>query len=336
MKLSICIPTYNRCSFLIDAIENTISQARNYGLLDQIEFCVSDNCSTDNTKSELLKLKESNKGVNIHLNFNEENIGPDRNFIKVMSMASGEYSILKGDDDYIKDGSLITIFQLFEENQNIGLFISDVDMIDTNHDYVGTVNYLREKYDELIVDFTNESEARSYFTLCTCVHALGSFISGVIYKTEATKCDFDESFIGTAYAFQYYFWKYLTSGHKLMYTNKKFIDATVGTQNVWDVGVARDALDIHAFSFIADYFFKETRLAQDMKDVVNRMYNQYDFIPIWEHKPFKEKLYPALIESNHPLLKRIRNHSNPLNFLLLFIKSITPRMIFRFIISNRK
>lgn len=335
MKLSICIPTYNRCSFLIDAIENTIIQAKEYGLIGNIEFCVSDNCSTDNTKAELLKLKNKFKDVDINLNFNEENIGPDRNFIKVMSMASGKYSILKGDDDYIKEGSLVTIFNLIEKNPSIGLFISDVDMVDTNHNYVGTVDYLREKYEELIVDFTNESEARSYFTLCNCVHALGSFISGVIYKTDATKCDFDESFIGTAYAFQYYFWKYLTSGHKLMYTNKKFIDASVGTQNVWDIGVARDALDIHAFSFIADYFFKEKRLAQDMKDVLNRMYNKYDYIPLWERKPFKEKLYPALVESNHPLLKRISNHSNPVNLLLLFIKSITPRIIFNIIKSKR-
>ena len=310
MKLSICIPTYNRCFFLIDAIKDTIRQAEYDGLLNEIEFCISDNCSTDNTKDELQKLVLEYPNVSIKLNFNHENIGPDKNFLKVMPMASGVYSILKGDDDYFKAGALKYLFSQFESHPEVGLFISDADMVDLERNYVGTVKYLREDYEELIVDFTKEEEARSYFTLCNCVHALGSFMSGVVFKTEANNYKFDESFLGTAYAFEFFFWKYLLDGNKLMYTNHKFIDAVVGTTNVWSTGVARNALDIHGFAFIGHYFFEDTRLLQDFLNVVNRMYPDYRYIPIDQKKAFNEKLYPALLESNHPMRCNIKRSSN--------------------------
>ena len=325
MKLSICIPTYNRCYYLINALEETISQAEGDGILNLIEFCISDNCSTDNTKEELLKLKIRCNNATIKLNFNSENVGPDRNFIIAMNMASGEYSILKGDDDYFKRGSLKYLLSLFEKYPDIGIFLSDVDMIDTNRNYIGTVQYLREKYDSLIVDFSSETEVRSYFSLCNSIHALCSFISGVVYKSEIIAVEFDECFIGTSYAFEFYFWKYLSSGNKLMYFNHKFMDATVGTVNVWSSGIARNALDIHAFAFIADYFYNKSTLNQDMKNVVNRMYSDYCYIPFNERCAFKNKLLPALEESNHPLKLSIRRRVSICYQLLFLLLTLLPK-----------
>lgn len=335
--LSICIPTYNRCFFLIDTIKDIIEQAREIGAENRIEFCVSDNASTDNTKSELIKLKESNPDIQFAINFNDKNIGPDLNYIKVLSLPKGKFTILKGDDDYFRKGGVDHVLRIIQNNPGIDFFISDVEMVDTNRHLVGRVNYLREKKEKLIVDFTNEAEARSYFTLCTCVHALGSFISGVIINTDAVRgVEIDKSFIGTAYAFEYYFWKYLLEGHLMLYSNDSYIEAVVGTSNVWSTGVKRNALDIGGFAFIAEYFFKNSPLKQDFMNVANRMYDNYTFIPIDQRRDFKRYLIPALDSSNHPHKMRIIKNSHSYYHLAMFFLSLLPTKITNCILKVRK
>ena len=49
MKLSICIPTYNRCAHLANCL-NSIILNTNYNKND-IQICVSDNCSADETEA---------------------------------------------------------------------------------------------------------------------------------------------------------------------------------------------------------------------------------------------------------------------------------------------
>ncbi|MDR3150214.1 MAG: glycosyltransferase [Candidatus Peribacteria bacterium] len=49
LKLSICIPTYNREKFLPDALNSILKQI-NDNNKDKIEICISDNASEDNTK----------------------------------------------------------------------------------------------------------------------------------------------------------------------------------------------------------------------------------------------------------------------------------------------
>lgn len=327
MLLSICVPTFNRSFFLVDTLKDLCKQAMDLGIEDRIEICISNNASTDNTKSEIEKLCINYSQFKILVNHNIANIGADQNFVKVLSMASGQYTILKGDDDYFKLGGLKYLICMLEENPNIDFFISDVDIVNTKREFVSHVGYLRDK-ELLVVDFTNELEARNFFALCNSILPLGSFISGALFRTDAVKnVDIDDAFIGTCYAFEYYFWKYLLNGHKFMYCNKSYVEAVVGSDNNWGGGVARDALDINAFAFIADYFFKDSSLAQDFKDVVNRMYKDYSFISIDQHKDFREKLYPALVKSNHPLVNQIKKRSSIFNLLAFAILSLLPLKI---------
>lgn len=50
MLISFCIPTYNRCHYLILALNDLLQQAINLNVENSIEICISDNGSTDNTK----------------------------------------------------------------------------------------------------------------------------------------------------------------------------------------------------------------------------------------------------------------------------------------------
>ncbi len=93
--LSICIPTYNRENSIKQTLEKLCAIVNN----KDIEIVISDNCSTDNTKSICNFF--SNKFDNIVYYCQKENIGPDKNFEFVLTHAKGKYRWLLGDGLFI-------------------------------------------------------------------------------------------------------------------------------------------------------------------------------------------------------------------------------------------
>lgn len=116
--LSLCIPTWNRASFLKESLQRLESQLKNINLLD-IEIFISDNCSSDDT--ELIVSKYISHGMPINYNKNEENIGMDGNFITCVQYSHGHFIWVMGDDDYLVDGALLRIIDLLKHNPSIGL-----------------------------------------------------------------------------------------------------------------------------------------------------------------------------------------------------------------------
>jgi len=94
IRLSICIPTYNRADALEDCLESIV---KSKGYDDElVEIVVSDNHSSDATP--MVVERYADKYKNVVYNRNKENIGGERNFIKVLSLASGK--LLKLHNDY--------------------------------------------------------------------------------------------------------------------------------------------------------------------------------------------------------------------------------------------
>ena len=99
--LSICIPTYNREKQLLENLKRILAQN-----CPEIEVLVCDNASTDGTEAAVRSFLMDNRLENFYYFKNETNIGPDRNFVKVLSLAKGTYSHLLGDDDFVRDDYL--------------------------------------------------------------------------------------------------------------------------------------------------------------------------------------------------------------------------------------
>lgn len=107
MKLSICIPTYNRSSYLKRFLEKVYAEIAKFSLQDQVQVIVSDNSSADDTP----EIVQSFVKKGLIYSRNEKNIGPDANFLKLFEMAIGEYIWLPGDDDLFEDDFLPYILQ---------------------------------------------------------------------------------------------------------------------------------------------------------------------------------------------------------------------------------
>ena len=107
--LSICIPTWNRCTFLKESLNRLLKECSKINQ-SEVEILISDNCSSDDTEKVVNNFVC--EGFPIIYNRNSENLGAAYNFLICMKQARGKYIILLGDDDFLCDNALSYILNL--------------------------------------------------------------------------------------------------------------------------------------------------------------------------------------------------------------------------------
>lgn len=108
--LSICIPTYNRGSFLKKTLESITSQDI-FTQSHEVEVVISDNCSNDETQSVGEKFAADFPGKVKYFR-NASNIGPDINFELVLARGTGAFMKLHNDNLLMRNGSLVEILKI--------------------------------------------------------------------------------------------------------------------------------------------------------------------------------------------------------------------------------
>ena len=302
MKLSFNIPTYNRAKFLAISLKKIANQIEELNLQDQVEINLSDNASTDKTKEVWDNCLILHPTIKFTYKRNEKNLGPDMNFLSAMNMATGKYSILWGDDDYLKEGGLKRIFEIidYSERHDAQIMVSSTSVIDANGKYLYEKHFLREDVDDILVDFSDANQARSYFFLLKDMGGLLSFISDVIYKTSIIKeLPYDEDFTGTHYAFLCYWWGWLAKGNKLYYCKKSFVDETIQYQPAYGFGVNRFLVDYCGYMKVAKFF--EKKLAKDFLYAFQNLhsYKKLRRLVIRQKNEFVERVEPLVRECGY-------------------------------------
>lgn len=105
MKLSICIPTYNRKDKVLRQLTKVVSQLSGYNS-DEIEVIVSDNCSTDGTSDALSKMKNE---YGIKIVTQTSNLGLVGNLYFLFEYATGEYIWFLSDDDVVDENAVANL-----------------------------------------------------------------------------------------------------------------------------------------------------------------------------------------------------------------------------------
>jgi glycosyltransferase involved in cell wall biosynthesis len=93
--LSVCIPQYNRCAHLIDALESLKAQQGG-----PFEVVVSDDGSTDGSREAIPKYLASS-GLTYKYIQQPKNLGYDANLRAAMRAATGDYLMALGNDDAV-------------------------------------------------------------------------------------------------------------------------------------------------------------------------------------------------------------------------------------------
>jgi abequosyltransferase len=97
--ISFCIPTCNRAEYLRASLSTIFSQ-----VASDVEVIVSDNGSSDGTCEMVREFEE--KYPQLRYFRSETNLGYDRNLLRCVEMAAGEYVWLFGSDDLLKPGAV--------------------------------------------------------------------------------------------------------------------------------------------------------------------------------------------------------------------------------------
>ena len=115
--LSICIPTFNRNRLLINCLNSLKLETLNSNL--KIEVCVSDNYSEESIDPIIENYK---KYLNIVYNKNPENIGVAKNILKAVSLATGKFVWLLGNDDFVLPNSFKHIENYLKINKDVDFY----------------------------------------------------------------------------------------------------------------------------------------------------------------------------------------------------------------------
>jgi hypothetical protein len=98
---SICVPQYNRTSFLIEACKSLQDQT-----FAQFEVCISDDCSTDGRQDELISFLQSS-GLSFSYTRHRSNLRYDANLRSAIHQARGQFAFLLGNDDCLASPTVL-------------------------------------------------------------------------------------------------------------------------------------------------------------------------------------------------------------------------------------
>ena len=112
--LSITIPTYNRTKLLLENLNSLIPQLLNN---NDVELLIFDNCSTDDTETNVLELTK--KCSNVRYIKNSSNLGYVGNQINCIKHANGIFTAFLCDDDIYINGAVNKILDVIKSNKQL-------------------------------------------------------------------------------------------------------------------------------------------------------------------------------------------------------------------------
>lgn len=128
MKLSICIPTFNRSRHLANCLNAIIQSASKAD--GDFQICVSDNASTDDTEGVVRSVQGA---IPIKYVRNKVNIGAARNYLNAVAMADGDFVWLVGDDDLLLPSAIDRVLRMIDENGDIDYFCVNAFHLTTDY-----------------------------------------------------------------------------------------------------------------------------------------------------------------------------------------------------------
>lgn len=244
VKLSICIPTFNMSPFLEECIESIVINTSKEKL-PFIEVCISDNASTDNTQEMINKYKNSEFNFIYHKN--NENIGPEANFLQAIELASGEYCILLGADDAINES---TINNLLNEinNDSIDIFLFNRFECNSNLNPISEKKWLYSSIKSRAFDFSKQVDLINYLNNTTSLGAIFSYMSSMAFK----KSKWDQytntkPYLKSSYMHVYKLLSIINDGGILKYIKRPLVKCRLENDSFHETNYKRLMIDFNGY-----------------------------------------------------------------------------------------
>lgn len=163
-KVSICIPTYNRCEYLKQAIKSALDQD-----YPNIEVIVSDNASTDETINVVEKFYDDKR---FFFHRNDINIGMVSNWRTLLyKYVTGDWFIILSDDDYLVDPKYISkAVDLSKKDSTINMIYANGFILYTDSNKIKNLNIpYSEVEDGLNIFLKKQNVMPQEYTLCNII-----------------------------------------------------------------------------------------------------------------------------------------------------------------------
>lgn len=246
IKLSLCIPTYNRGRFISKTIKSIIDQAT-----DEVEIVVSDNASEDDTSEVVENFRKNFPRIKYFCW--DQNMGADRNFLKVVELARGEYCWFLGSDDRIELGAIEYVLNALNNNQSLSGISVNFQAYDKDLDHVipsGPLGDGSLKRDLLFQESdTAFSVLGAYFGYLSGQIVQRSIWLEIVRKNDVSK-------FMNAYVHVYIIGKMLISHPKWLYLHRECVGWRSGNDSFLKNGrLKRLSLDIFGYEIIVRSLF---------------------------------------------------------------------------------
>ena len=113
-KISVILPTYNRCERLRKCLPSFLKTS-----VQQVEFIIVDNCSTDDTWSFLQEISKKNNRVRIIKN--PQNVGAIKTIFRAYCEVRTPFVVFLADDDTMVGDYIAKCLEIFENYPDVGI-----------------------------------------------------------------------------------------------------------------------------------------------------------------------------------------------------------------------
>ena len=321
IKLSICIPTYKMDQYLDYALKSVAEQVTKQQL-KQLEICVSDNASPDNTK-EIVKKWQTSCPVNIKYYRHKENIGMDGNLLQVISMAEGKYCWFLGSDDALIPGSIARIIKEIERGGDPDIIFCNRIECDMEMNPQVNKPWLKKLNKDYLFNLAYDKSFIKYSKSVSSLGGLFSYLSSLIFKRSRwLEVKGYEPYIGHHYLHIFMLFKFLEKGCKVKYIYEPLVYCRINDVYEKLFGHTKRLIhDLNAYSLLAEMTIKEK---PDVLRAFNKlMYHEHSFRNVWSYSACEpdrkkwEEVIPYLRKFSYPewviSISRSRRLSNILH-----------------------
>jgi glycosyltransferase involved in cell wall biosynthesis len=132
IKISVCIPAYNRAVVLPALLESILTQDFN-----EFEIVINEDGSPERQLiREVIGRYAIQYPKRIRYFENESNLGYDGNLRSLIERARGEYCLFMGNDDLMFPGALKTIYDAISRHTKVGVFLRSFAAFDDEPDNI--------------------------------------------------------------------------------------------------------------------------------------------------------------------------------------------------------
>lgn len=275
IKLSICIPTYNRAKFIAETLESIVLQAN-----DNVEIVIVDGASTDNTAQIVDEYRK--KFRNLVYFRSEKNMGVDRDMAKTIELACGRYCWMFSDDDLLKPGAVKTILKEIESGYEI--YLCNITACSLKMFPYKEISWLSANVKDRVFNLQDREEFKFYCENANSIGALFSYMSSIVLRRQEWNISgFDQDFQATAYALASSLISFTKRRCRLKYLKSSLVFWRNDNESFQISGglVKRFLLDFDGYLKLANkYFADDGNLKKTFLKVMTREHPWYTIIHV--------------------------------------------------------